>query len=310
MPRPAWSRRPGRPQQGACTVSFPGIPSVPSPRPDGPDRRPGHLAAASSFRPRARARFAMVDAPMEGRHLPSSCVAVRVSLGLVLAGLGAGCATSPSKPAAATGSDSSRFMAFPAVTADGKSAGTLQLGQTTLAEAKQMLPPPPADVAQGQPRTPDGYPRPTRGEVIPKPTLVYNPWKTSYQLFFDANQRLVALVDGGIRLPRQAGRDGREAVPGPPRDGARAAVLRAAGAGRSLRHDAGDGLDQRHHRQRRGVRLPLRDDEGALIPLRAGTVASGERTRRGPTRPTAGPRSRRSRGPTSGSRACRAPPRS
>ena len=129
--------------------------------------------------------------------MPSSCVAVRVSLGLVLAGLGAGCATSPSKPAAATGSESSRFMAFPAVTADGKSAGTLQLGQTTLAEAKQMLPPPPADVAQGQPRTPDGYPRPTRGEVIPKPTLVYNPWKTSYQLFFDANQRLVALVDGG-----------------------------------------------------------------------------------------------------------------
>ncbi|MGZ6139339.1 MAG: hypothetical protein ACXWLA_01640 [Myxococcaceae bacterium] len=128
--------------------------------------------------------------------MPSSFVAVRVSLGLVLAILVAGCATSPSKSGPAPAEASSQFMAFPAVTADGKSAGTLRLGQTTLGEAKQMLPPPPADVAEGQPRIPDGYPRPTSGEVVPKPTLVYNPWKTSYQLFFDANQRLVAFVDG------------------------------------------------------------------------------------------------------------------
>ncbi len=128
--------------------------------------------------------------------MPSSFVAVRVSPGLVLAILVAGCATGPSKPEAATAAASSQFMAFPAVTVDGKSAGTLRLGQTTLAEAKQMLPPPPAGVAEGQPRTPDGYPRPSSGEVVPKPTLVYNPWKTTYQLFFDANQRLVAFVDG------------------------------------------------------------------------------------------------------------------
>ena len=132
---------------------------------------------------------------MEGRLLLDSPRAVRASRGGVLTALVAGCATTSSKPAETTPAGPSQFIAFP-VTVDGRPAGTLHLGQTTLAEAQQMLPPPPAGISEGQPRPPGGYPRPSRGEVIPKPTLVYNPWKTMYQLFFDSNQRLVSFVDG------------------------------------------------------------------------------------------------------------------
>jgi hypothetical protein len=50
---------------------------------------------------------------------------------------------------------------------------------------------------EGNPRPPRGFPEAKIGQVSPKPTLVYNPWMTLYILFFDANQRLVIVVDGG-----------------------------------------------------------------------------------------------------------------
>ncbi len=87
-------------------------------------------------------------------------------------------------------------FAYPAVLIDGRSVGNLILGHTTLDQAVRMFPPSPTGY-EGSPRPPRGFPVAKIGQVSPKPTLVYNPWMTLYLLFFDANQQLVIIVDGG-----------------------------------------------------------------------------------------------------------------
>jgi hypothetical protein len=128
--------------------------------------------------------------------VPNSLLAP--SRGLLLVALALGCATStPATPtptaAPAPQPASSKFMAYP-VSMGGKPAGTLRLGETTLAEATKMLPPPP-EGTNGALRPAKGSPRPTSGAVIPAPTVVYDPAGSSYQLYFDAHQRLVTVVD-------------------------------------------------------------------------------------------------------------------
>lgn len=87
-------------------------------------------------------------------------------------------------------------FAYPAVLVDGRSMGDLILGQTTLEEAIRMFPSAPPGY-EGNPRSPRGFPQAKIGQVSPKPRLVYNPWMTLYLLYFDANHRLVIVVDGG-----------------------------------------------------------------------------------------------------------------
>lgn len=62
-----------------------------------------------------------------------------------------------------------------------------------------MLPPIPPG-AEGTPKPPSGYPEAKIGQVSPKPALVYNPWMTIYQLYFDSNRKLVIIVDGKSKL--------------------------------------------------------------------------------------------------------------
>lgn len=85
---------------------------------------------------------------------------------------------------------------YPAALIDGRSAGNLILGQTVVEQAVKMFPSAPPGY-EGNPRPPRGFPEAKIGQVSPKPTLVYNPWMTLYLLFFDANQKLVIVVDGG-----------------------------------------------------------------------------------------------------------------
>ena len=42
---------------------------------------------------------------------------------------------------------------------------------------------------------PTGFPEVKIGKVVPEPTTVYNPPKTSYALFFDDNDKLVIIED-------------------------------------------------------------------------------------------------------------------
>jgi hypothetical protein len=87
-------------------------------------------------------------------------------------------------------------FAYPAVLLDGRRVGDLILGETTLEQAVRMFPPIPPG-GPGAPRPPRGYPPVKIGQVIPRPTLVYSPWMSLYQLYFDENRRLVIIVDGG-----------------------------------------------------------------------------------------------------------------
>jgi hypothetical protein len=87
-------------------------------------------------------------------------------------------------------------FAYPAVLLDGRSAGNLILGQTTVEQAVRMFPAAPSGY-EGNPRSPRGFPEAKVGQVSPKPTVVFNPWMTLYLLYFDSNRRLVIVVDGG-----------------------------------------------------------------------------------------------------------------
>jgi hypothetical protein len=89
----------------------------------------------------------------------------------------------------------SQPFVFVAMLANGQKVGDLTLGATTLKQAVKVFP---KTVGQGKPR-----PNPVEFNVsgrILKPLTVYNPSQTMYQLYFDAKERLVLIVDGAPEL--------------------------------------------------------------------------------------------------------------
>jgi hypothetical protein len=83
---------------------------------------------------------------------------------------------------------------FPAVLRNGKKAGDLVPGLSSLADVVKMFPVAPQDYP-GNPRPPVGFPEVKMGKVQPEPATVYNPPETSYALFFDDNDKLVIIED-------------------------------------------------------------------------------------------------------------------
>ena len=85
-------------------------------------------------------------------------------------------------------------LAFPVTTPEGAKAGELVLGQTTIRQAIKMYPRPPRDY-KGVPQAPRNYPPVTVGDYLPKPKIVYAPYKSRYVLYFDGNEKLVMVQD-------------------------------------------------------------------------------------------------------------------
>jgi hypothetical protein len=83
---------------------------------------------------------------------------------------------------------------FPAVLRNGKKAGDLVPGLSSLSAVVKMFPAAPPDYP-GNPRPPVGFPEVKIGKVQPQPATVYNPPETSYALFFDHNNKLVIIED-------------------------------------------------------------------------------------------------------------------
>ncbi len=90
-------------------------------------------------------------------------------------------------------------FSYPAVLVDGRKVGDLVLGETSLDQTIQMFPQIPVG-NEGAPRPPRGYPEAKIGQVIPQPTLVFNPWMTQYRLYFDSERKLVIILDGFSKL--------------------------------------------------------------------------------------------------------------
>ncbi len=90
----------------------------------------------------------------------------------------------------------SQPFVFAATLANGKKVGDLVLGATTLKQAVKMFP---KTVGQGKPR-PNPVEFNVSGRTL-KPLTVYNPSQTMYQLYFDAKERLVLIVDGAPEPP-------------------------------------------------------------------------------------------------------------
>src|SRR5512135_1801364 len=85
-------------------------------------------------------------------------------------------------------------LTFPVNTPEGVNVGDLVLGQTTIRQAIKLFPRPPRDY-KGNPQPPRNYPPVAVGEYIPKPKIVYAPYKSRYVLYFDDNEKLILVQD-------------------------------------------------------------------------------------------------------------------
>jgi len=95
-------------------------------------------------------------------------------------------------------------LVIPAFISGNVQIGELVLGKTTLKEAEKMFPKaPPEALGEVRPRKPAGYPEAKVGEVSPEPQLVFNPWGSTYTLFFDKNQILVLVEELGSAFEGQ-----------------------------------------------------------------------------------------------------------
>jgi hypothetical protein len=88
---------------------------------------------------------------------------------------------------------------YPAVLRNGKKIGDLVPGLSGLSDVVKMFPAAPDDYP-GNPRTPFGFPEVKIGKVQPEPSIVYNPPKSGYALFFDDNDKLVIIEDAHSAL--------------------------------------------------------------------------------------------------------------
>jgi hypothetical protein len=98
---------------------------------------------------------------------------------------------------------------FTAVTPNGRRLADLELCATTLDQAVADFPKAPTTYYQGNPRAPQGYPPVSLGAVHPRPATVFSPWGTQYQLYFDANHKLVivqAMLSGSNSLDQLTGK--------------------------------------------------------------------------------------------------------
>ncbi len=112
------------------------------------------------------------------------------------------CASTQTKDKVSSQEDqlkSAPFQPFiiPAVLMDGKKAGDLVLGQTTLKQALQIMPPWPGYPPKPLPREQFEKAAPELehlgkvGEVLKRAKKGYNPMKAMYILIFDKNEKLV-----------------------------------------------------------------------------------------------------------------------
>lgn len=82
---------------------------------------------------------------------------------------------------------------FSSFLANGKKAGTLVLGKTTIEEALKMHPEAPFKPYDGDVRPAEEDPSALGG--LPELKYVYNPWQTMYSLYFNDEERLVAVSE-------------------------------------------------------------------------------------------------------------------
>ena len=90
----------------------------------------------------------------------------------------------PVEPVADRPAGSLPFV-FPAKHSNGEKAGGLTLGTTTVKQAMDSFAPFPKGMDEGAPRL-DAMKVTVAGRAL-KLLTIYNPWETSYQLHFDAN---------------------------------------------------------------------------------------------------------------------------
>lgn len=83
--------------------------------------------------------------------------------------------------------------AFNSYLTNGKKAGTLVLGRTTLDEAVKMHPEAPFEPYDGDVRPAEEDPAAPDG--LPELKLVYNPWQTMYSLYFNDEKKLVMISE-------------------------------------------------------------------------------------------------------------------
>lgn len=82
---------------------------------------------------------------------------------------------------------------FDSVLTNGKKAGALVLGKTTLDEALRMHPEAPFKPYDGDVRPAEEDPSAPGG--LPELKFVYNPWQTMYSLYFNEGKRLVMVSE-------------------------------------------------------------------------------------------------------------------
>jgi hypothetical protein len=98
---------------------------------------------------------------------------------------------------------------FTAVAPNGRKLASLELCTTTLDQAVADFPKAPTPYYEGNPRAPQGFPPVSIGTVHPHPATVFSPWGTQYQLYFDANHKLVivqAMLSGNNSLDQFTGK--------------------------------------------------------------------------------------------------------
>jgi hypothetical protein len=116
----------------------------------------------------------------------------------------------PAEPPSEPQAGSQPFV-FPAKHSNGEKAGGLTLGSTTVKEAADLFAPFPKGMDEGAPRL-DTLKLTVAGRAL-KLLIIYNPWETMYQLHFDANDRLILLVDGAPELRNKSMNEVLETYP-------------------------------------------------------------------------------------------------